>query len=285
MSVLKNEMQCINVVLDRKDHDSFSQLVNTIRVEHGVSETEYSDSQIYRFFRGHKQKVPEALKAILANIEWRRNAPFDKAAALDLSKFDFVFEYVNLGFYGLDFEGRPIRIVRPLNFDPEILAKKYVEEERYLYSVQNIERILNIVFPLCSQKSGRYTEGMLSIVDISQVDMGKMFKSIGMMNTFKSSSKQFQDNYPEMAHKVIIINTGMLFKGLWNIIKLFINKLTLKKIVILGSDYMPELLKHTTKENLPTVIGGTCQHHINKYPNFFDAEYALSVKERRFKLN
>lgn len=82
----------------------------------------------------------------------------------------------------------------------------------------------------------------------------------------------------------MIINAGYLFTGLWNVIKLFLNKLTQEKIMILGSNHMPELMKHTTVDKFPVSVGGSCKYDINRHPNFFDEEYKRSVADRRFKL-
>lgn len=275
------EMDHILAVVDPADRESFLRIVESIRKEHKIAENDYSNSQIYRFFRGQQKDSQKTIIAILANIEWRKTAPFKEAVDLDLKKFDLFFDHVHMGFYGLDFEGRPIRIIRPLNFDPEILAVKYTVEDRFLYSLQSMERILNIIFPLCSKKANRYIEGMISIIDVDEISVGKMFNGIGIMNAFKSHSTVLQDNYPEMAHKAIIINAGFLFTGLWNVVKVFMNKNTISKITILGSDFMEELLKFTTKDKLPKAMGGTCEHHINNYPNFFAQEVAESIADKR----
>ena len=267
-----------------QDQPSFIKLTATVRGEHQISEEEYTLSQIYRFFRGNRADYQKSLDAVLANIAWRRTAPFKEAIELDLGQFDYVYQFVKMGFYGLDSQGRPIRVIRPPSLDPQILAERYDEQTRFLYGLQNIERIQNIIFPLCSRKAGRYIEGMISIVDIKEVNTAKIIGNIKLLNSVKANSKVFQEHYPEMAHRAIIINAGFMFTGLWNIVKLFLNRLTLEKFVIFGSNYMGELLKHTTRENLPVAIGGTCTEDINSFPNFFDQEMSASVAEKRLKL-
>lgn len=279
-----SEMDHIVAVIDPADRESFARVVASIRKEHGISEEECPDSQIYRFFRGQQKDAAKAILAILANFQWRKTAPFKEAAELDLKKFDLFFEHVHMGFYGVDIDGRPIRIIRPLQFDPEVLATKYTVDDRFMYALQNMERVLNIIFPLCSKRANRFIEGMISIVDVEEISIGKMFNGIGIMNTFKSHSAVLQENYPEMTHRAIIINAGFLFTGLWNVIKVFMNKNTIAKITILGSDFMYELLKFTTMENLPKAIGGTCEHHINNYPNFFAKELADSICDKRLTM-
>ena len=119
---------------------------------------------------------------------------------------------------------------------------------------------------------------------IKEINTMKILKNMVAMNAMQSKSKELQEHYPEIAYKVMIINAGFLFTGLWNVIKLFLNKLTQEKIIILGNNYIPELMKHTTLDKLPVSIGGSCTHDINSHPNFFDAEYNRSISERHFQL-
>lgn len=43
--------------------------------------------------------------------------------------------------------------------------------------------------------------------------------------------------------KLYIINAGIVFRGIWQLIKPFIDKRTLKKITILGESYHDELFE------------------------------------------
>jgi hypothetical protein len=283
MNFGNDDLTMIMTQLGSEERLKFENLLRTLRVEMKLSEAEYRTVYAFRFFRGHKYHFQNSLDAIRANIHWRKNAPFGQAIDLDLTRFDFTFEYVKMGFYGVDFEGRPIRIIKPSDFDPKILFERYSDEDRYLYSIQIMERIINIVFPMCSKLKGRYIEGMVTIIDIKDLNISGCLKNAVKMNSFRDKSKELQDNYPEMAHKVIIINAGFFFTGLWNIAKLFLNKLTLEKITIIGKDYIPELLKVTSLDRLPVSIGGQCEIDINSYPNFFNEQFNKSIKERRLQ--
>jgi hypothetical protein len=60
----------------------------------------------------------------------------------------------------------------------------------------------------------------------------------------KKTSNIAQNNYPEMLGQMIIINTTVLFRGAWAIIKGFVDEKTSKKISVCGTnDYVAELLK------------------------------------------
>ena len=273
----------VRAELTASDFEDFQKVLHFIRNENNLPEDEFSTSYVFRFFRGHKRDIAKTVEALSKTIEWRKAAPFQRAVDFDLSLFDFTYQHMKLGFYGLDFHGRPIRIIRPSNIDPKLIIDRYTDEQRYLYSLQNLERIVNIVFPMCSKRAGRYIEGMVSIIDIKEVNIAKCMKNITHLHSFQGKAKELQDHYPEMAHKVLIINAGYFFTGLWAVVKLFLNKLTQEKITILGSNYMDELKKFARPEALPVCIGGACTEDINSYPNFFDNDLKSAIAEKRLK--
>lgn len=79
------------------------------------------------------------------------------------------------------------------------------------------------------------------------------------MNFVKSASAIAQDYYPEMLGRMLIINAPSLFSFAWKTIKGFLDKKTVSKISILGTDYQGELLSLVAPENIPDFWkGGTC---------------------------
>lgn len=70
--------------------------------------------------------------------------------------------------------------------------------------------------------------------------MGKLWNK-ETTNFVKTASKISQDNYPEMMGKMFIINSPLVFKTVWAVIKGWIDEKTRAKIEILGSGYMKKL--------------------------------------------
>lgn len=60
------------------------------------------------------------------------------------------------------------------------------------------------------------------------------------------ASKMCQDSYPEILGQMFIINTPMLFSGVWAIVKPWLDDKTKAKIKILGSNYKKTLLEYVT---------------------------------------
>lgn len=65
------------------------------------------------------------------------------------------------------------------------------------------------------------------------------------------------DNYPECIDVTFIVNAPFVFRTAWAFVKNLIDKRTADKFVILGSDYMPRLLKIMDKEQVPVPLGGS----------------------------
>ena len=65
-----------------------------------------------------------------------------------------------------------------------------------------------------------------------------------------------QDNYPETLGKMFIINSGMLFSGVWTIFKHTMDTVTQKKIHIISGSGKKELLEIIEAKNLPKFLGG-----------------------------
>merc|ERR1712176_1379865 len=68
--------------------------------------------------------------------------------------------------------------------------------------------------------------------------------------------KSMSQLHPETMHKLFIFNAPWSFQMIWNICKQFVDDITLQKTIILGADYMDELLKHISIEMIPKEFGG-----------------------------
>lgn len=58
---------------------------------------------------------------------------------------------------------------------------------------------------------------------------------------------------------MFIVNTPMLFTGVWAIVKGFLDQKTRDKIKICGHKYQKEILEVVHPDNLPDFLGGTCK--------------------------
>lgn len=68
-----------------------------------------------------------------------------------------------------------------------------------------------------------------------------------------------QKYYPETLNKLFVVNAPSAFVYVWKIVKGWLDRGTIEKIQILGSDYQEKLLEQIPAENLPSFLGGICE--------------------------
>jgi len=76
--------------------------------------------------------------------------------------------------------------------------------------------------------------------------------------------------------EMYIVNAPMIFYGIWNIVKLWIDDRTKQKIHIFGSKFQKKLLEKVDVENLPDFLGGKAT--INEYGEYLTKEQGPWVK-------
>lgn len=77
------------------------------------------------------------------------------------------------------------------------------------------------------------------------------------LSVLKPRTRLEEDNYPEVVKRVFLINTPPLFSSVWGIVKRFMDDGTVEKFQILGSNYLPTLLKFVDASAIPAAMGGT----------------------------
>ena len=83
-----------------------------------------------------------------------------------------------------------------------------------------------------------------------------------------------QDYYPEMMGKFVIINGGVMFSGIWKIIKGWLDEKTRNAIDILGANYLEILKKDIDIDVIPAFLGGNNQADFSNASGPWD-EYDL----------
>lgn len=277
-------MEVILKDLNENQKNIYLGFLEIIRNQDKIPEAIISNSSALRFLMSVDFKVNEALQSVRKSYEWRLKMNWAEIENFDQNLVQLMVECVKIGFYGEDFEGRPIKIVRPLDFDIDLALQKIPQEKSFHFQMGNTERMVNIVFPMLTNRYQRHIYNQVVIVDIKHINFGKLLANPKMMDLGKARSSIFQDNYPEITHKTVIVNAGTMFYAFWKIVSIFLKKKTLDKISIFNENYLPELLKITTIEKIPSCLGGLCPCEIDNYTNFYDAEWERSIQERRLRL-
>ena len=139
--------------------------------------------------------------------------------------------------------------------------------------------MIHIIYPCCSQVAGRRIEKSVTIIDLKDVSVVSMF--FGKTKEFiKIASSITQDCYPETLGKMFILNSGWMFKGIWSVVKGWIDKKTQNKIVIVSGSGKKELLAHIDEDKLPDFLGGKCTDNLADDPGPWKAEIQKSIQNK-----
>jgi CRAL/TRIO domain/CRAL/TRIO, N-terminal domain len=223
----------------------------------------WSEWYILRFCRARKFDVVKIKHMIQNYIKWMINMKFDKVNELDIHKFDKLRECSGSGYYNTDKKGRPIYIDKVRLLKAKDVFDNYQDEDLMAYYIQSYDRLIHIIFPECSRVANMRVEQSCTIMDLKDVNVFKLFS--GKIKAFtKIATDIGQDYYPEILGKMYIINSGMLFSGIWMIVKQMIDAKTQAKISIISGSGKKELAAAIDLENLPVDLGGTCLRDVRE---------------------
>jgi hypothetical protein len=134
---------------------------------------------------------------------------------------------------------------------------KITTAERMLQNlVTEYEKLADPRLPACSRKAGKLLETCCTIMDLKGVGITSVPSVYGYV---RQASVISQNYYPERLGKLYLINAPWGFSTVFNVVKGFLDPVTVDKIHVLGANYKKELLAQVPAENLPTEFGGTCQ--------------------------
>jgi hypothetical protein len=134
---------------------------------------------------------------------------------------------------------------------PEVLVHFFVKE---------LEDTWRVKFPDCTQfvnKKG--VDQIVMIVDLKGAKL-KDLTNQKMMKLYQQLCLEVQRFFPQMVHKIYVLNTPMFFENIWEsqLVKC-INDNTLKKIVISSNSTHSDLQDQIDEYELPSIYGGTCE--------------------------
>ena len=133
---------------------------------------------------------------------------------------------------------------------------KITTAERMLQNLAvEYEKLADPRLPACSRKSGCLLETCCTIMDLKGVGVTKVSSVYGYV---KQASAMSQNYYPERLGRLYLINAPWGFSTVFNVVKGWLDPVTVEKIHVLGGGYQKELLSQVPAENLPKIFGGTC---------------------------
>ncbi|KAH6847295.1 CRAL-TRIO domain-containing protein [Chaetomium sp. MPI-CAGE-AT-0009] len=212
---------------------------------------------LLRFLRARKFDVELSKKMFVECEAWRKETNLDEVLPTwDYPEKTEIFKYYPQYYHKTDKDGRPVYIEQLGGIDLNAMYKITTAERMLTNLAVEYERVSDPRLPACSRKAGALLETCCSIMDFKGVGLGKASQVFGYV---KQASGLSQNYYPERLGHLYLINTPWGFSTVWNVVKGWLDPVTVQKIHVFGSNYKAELLKQIPAENLPKDFGGTCQ--------------------------
>ncbi|BDD56811.1 cytosolic factor, phosphatidylinositol/phosphatidylcholine transfer protein [Monascus purpureus] len=212
---------------------------------------------LLRFLRARKFDVQAAKTMFIESEKWRKEfGTDDLARTFDYTEKAQVFKFYPQYYHKTDKDGRPVYIEKYGKIDLSAMYKITTAERMLQNLVCEYEKLADPRLPACSRKAGKLMETCCTIMDLKGVGITSIPSVYGYVRQASSISQNY---YPERLGKLYLINAPWGFSGAFNIIKGFLDPVTVNKIHVLGSNYKKELLGQVPAENLPVEFGGTCK--------------------------
>ncbi|KAI9798578.1 MAG: cytosolic factor, phosphatidylinositol/phosphatidylcholine transfer protein [Piccolia ochrophora] len=212
---------------------------------------------LLRFLRARKFNVENSKQMFVDCEKWRKDFGVDYLVKnFKYDEKSEVFKYYPQYYHKTDKDGRPVYIEQLGNIDLTAMYKITTSDRMLQNLVVEYEKLTDPRLPACSRKVGSLLETCCTILDFKGVGLSKASSAYGYV---KQTSVLSQNYYPERLGKLYVINAPWGFSSVFNVVKGFLDPVTVQKIHILGSGYQAQLLEQVPKENLPKRFGGTCE--------------------------
>lgn len=253
-----NDINILVIPMSKDESDLLDKFKAVIQKENLIYNSQVIDNNyLIRFLRARKLKIEKALEMFKKYIQWRDEMKVDDIFKDEFPEESDILSIYPQGLHKVDKEGRPIyyELLGKLKIDD--LLKKTSFDRLLKYTIRNFEFYLSTAFPAASRTAGKNISQFFSIIDLKGFNKKLLSKKV--YEHIKISSTSLQNFYPEILGMSYIINSNLVFKACWTVIKPFLDDKTKNKIHLIGSDYKKTLLKFISEENLPNFFGGSCK--------------------------
>lgn len=206
---------------------------------------------LIRFLKANKLKLNKSFENIIKYTIFRQKYRLDDENNI-MSKDEennILLNYPQF-LHKTDKDGRPVLydLVGKINFC------KISLEKVLLYKINQFEYIINKVFPYSSQFINKRIDKITCIVDLKKLNSMKTIKNLTFISYIKKFIYIAQNYYPDILGLLVFINSNILFKALWSVIKEFLNKDTKTKVYIYGKNYKEYLLKNVSSNKYTIIL-------------------------------
>ena len=244
-----NSLNLYNIIPLSKDEsvlmEGFKSMIKKENITY--NKDKINDNHLIRFLRARKLKLDKSLEMFKKYIQFRQeNSYLESIDTLSFPEETDILTYFPQGLHKVDKQGRPIHyeLLGRLNMDKLLTITTL--DNLFKYRIKNLEYLISHVLPAASLSAKKNVHQFFSIIDLKGFSSKLMSKKV--YEYIKTTLTATQNYYPEMLGQMYIINSNLVFKGAWAVIKPFLDDKTKSKIILSGKDYKKKLLEHVRKE-------------------------------------
>jgi len=262
------------------------------------------DINLLRFLRGHEGNAANAETFFKKMLEWRIAKGVDpirqevyalwqKAGGRVqdmmthswLPHAEIVLRHYPERFYHkIDVLGNPVKITRqPFINDIPGLMKSLSSADYYHYRLARGELRALLLQELSVAQNKLVKMTFLWDLDGMELSYWSLLRSKEVVAYSSDYDDSSRDCYPEIAHKIVALNTPWFLNALWHAAKALLPARTLKKIQVYGADYISKLSELIPLQNIPDVMNGSCKCPEGCFPTNWQSE--TIAKSAKFTLD
>ena len=212
---------------------------------------DYKESQLLRFLQATGYNYSKTIEIVIENIEWREKLipPIITPKVIELLNCGFMY------IHGRDNNYRPIMVI---NADVFLRLK-----DNYVYD----DWLLCIIFIM-----EYLIEKMLIPGQVENWTMISNFKSVSLLfppAEMKKFMAVLQSNYRCRLYVNYIIGMSGILRGIWNIVKAFLDEATVNKVRFLTDETMDDIFTFINEEQVEQKFGGKAKNIVPGGNNIF----------------
>ena len=216
----------------------------------------YNNDIILRLLRSRNYKIPETYKAFIEYINFTQKYNAFNIQINIFPNMDKIRLFYPHGFHKTTKTGEPVFIQMLGELKISDINRLLPEPLLTQYMIYKINEVDKIIFPKCSEKSGKKIDKIFCIIDLLGLSTSLMNKQI--MDFVNKLISVCSNYYPGIMDSMYFVNTSLVFRSIWAPCKYLYEYETRERIFLLGFDYKNELLKKIDIQNLPKFFGGMC---------------------------
>eukprot|EP00127_Corallochytrium_limacisporum_P005161 Clim_evm1s200 gene=Clim_evmTU1s200 len=212
--------------------------------------------RVARFLKVCRNDVKKTAKMMNAHFDWLQAYNPEAVSIHDVAN---EVRDNKAFFHGRDREGRPIIIFR---------AKKHFVKNRDKY--ESIRMWVYMVQQFIDHYQRDPEQNVVVIYDRREASKPNSDPAV-----FKKLAQIVQYNYPNIMHRMYVIEPDYVFQYSFSIVKLLTAKTFHKRVLLLGKNWMETLKKFIDPTNLPKDMGGLSEYEYRYDPD--DESHTLGI--------